>query len=224
MVGVQVRRGAATLIELTLVVAILVTAVLGVVRPLIGPGGLGLAGGSIFGASPSVDVTLDYRKVHVQTDPALPSLDDFDGIASGDGVELNMPTGTTATVFDADLRQFVGLVGLVGPEALTGLLTITVLVLLLLIVRTLRRGDPFIPANARRLYVVAGAVGIGGQAVVLLEAWGRAGVLTHPMVAPYVYGGTHITVVPLVVGLGIAVAAEVFRHGADLREEVAGLV
>ena len=98
MVRAQVRRGASTLIELTLVVAIVVTAVLGVVRPVLGPGALSVGTGSTFGEVPGVDVTLDPGRVHVETDPALPSLDDFGEVAPGDGVELEIPTRTTATV------------------------------------------------------------------------------------------------------------------------------
>jgi hypothetical protein len=59
---------------------------------------------------------------------------------------------------------------------------------------------------------------------VALRAWGEAAVLAHPTVAPYVLHGTDVSLVPLAVGLGIAVAAEVFRQGAELREEVEGLV
>lgn len=57
----------------------------------------------------------------------------------------------------------------------------------------------------------AAAVGLGGQAVVLLEAWGRIGVLSHPEVAPYVVTDAQVSFLPLVAGITIAVGAEVFR-------------
>ncbi|MBC9732032.1 DUF2975 domain-containing protein [Nocardioides marmotae] len=91
-------------------------------------------------------------------------------------------------------------------------------------VRRTTGGAPFIAANARRLYLIAAAVGLGGQAVVLLEAWGRATVLNHPQIAPYVHSGVEISFSPLLAGLGVAVAAEVFRQGAALRADVEGLV
>lgn len=221
MHSAQVRRSAATLLELVLAAAIVLTALLGVVRPLIGPAGLGIGTGSVFGRYPSVEATIDLTKVRVQTSPELPTLGGGGEVASGDALEATIPYRTTIGVYDPDLRQFIGLI---GSEILTGLLTVAVLALLLLIVRTLRRGDPFVPGNARRLYLIAALVGIGGEAAAALRAWGEAGVLAHAAVAPYVLQGTHIGLVPLAVGLGIAVTAEVFRQGAELRAEVEGLV
>ena len=69
------------MIEVTLVLAIVLTAVLGVVRPLLEPGALNIGTGSTFGEVPSVDATLDPGKVHIETDPALPSLDDLGELA-----------------------------------------------------------------------------------------------------------------------------------------------
>ena len=221
MSGVQVRRSATTLLEIFLAAMIVLTAVLGVVRPLLGPAALGIGTGRFFGEYPSVDATIDPAKVQIQTSPELPTVAGRGEVAPGDALEATIPTHTTIGVYDPDLRQFVGLI---GSEMLTALLTMAVLTMLLLIVRTLRRGDPFIPANARRLYAIAAVVGIGGQAAVLLRAWGETAVLGHLMVAPYLFQGTHITFVPLVAGLGVAVAAEVFRQGAVLREDVEGLV
>ena len=221
MAGSGVRRSAAALLEVVLIGAIMLVAVMGVVRPLLGPGALEVGTGRVFGHYPSVVATMDPTRVRIETDPALPSLVGRGEVSPGDGVELDLPTRTTVSVYDPDLRQ---LLGLVGSEVLEGLVTLAVLALLLLLVRSLRRGDPFVPANARRLYAIAAAVGLGGQAAVLLEAWGRQGVLEHPLVAPYVFPDSSLTFVPVLAGLGIAVAAEVFRQGAELREEVEGLV
>lgn len=96
--------------------------------------------------------------------------------------------------------------------------------MLLRITHTLRQGDPFVASNARRLYVIAALVGIGGQATLLLSNWGRLGILRHPEVAPYVLTDVSTTIVPLLAGLGIAVAAEVFRQGTRLKAELEGLV
>jgi hypothetical protein len=221
MPGAKVRRSATTLLELVLVAAIVLTAVLGVVRPLIGPTGLGLGTGPVFGNFPSVEATVDLARVRVLTNPELPTLMGRDEVAPGDALELTIPQITTVGVYDPDLRQFAGLI---GSEILTALLTVAVLALLLLIVRTLRRGDPFVPQNARRLYGIAALVGLGGEVVAVIRAWGEAGVLGHPSIAPYVVQDTDITIAPVAVGLAIAVAAEVFRQGAALRDEVEGLV
>ena len=222
MTAVQVRRTASTLLEGLLVAAIAVTALLGVVRPILGTTVLGLAGGSFFGRFPSVGATLDPDEVRVETTPRLPSLATRGEIPRGDALEMTLPTRTVVAVYqDLDARQMLGLV---GSEILAALLTMAVLVCLLMLVRSLRRGDPFVPANARRLYIIAAAVGFGGQAVLFLQAWGRSGVLAHPAVAPYVVHDAHMSVMPLLAGLAIAVGAEVFRQGTALREEVEGLV
>lgn len=220
MPGVQVRRSAAALLEVVLMAVIVLTAVLGVVRPLIGPAALGLGTGNVFGRYPRVDAAIDLTKVQVETTPELPDAGQGDR-AAGDALNLNLPHHTTVGVYDPDLRQFLGLI---GSQILVALLAIAVLALLLLVVRTLRHGDPFIPTNARRLYAIAALVGLGGEAAVLLKAWGEAGVLANPAVSPYLLHDTHVSLVPLAAGLAIAVAAEVFRQGAALREEVEGLV
>jgi hypothetical protein len=210
----------ASSLEGLLLAAIVVVAVLGVLRSALGPAGLGLGTGPVFGGPPTVEVTLDTATVNIDTDPELPTLADRT-IEAGVGTEFLVPTGTKLAVYTPDWRQRLALA---GTPVLGGLLGIGVLGLLLHITRTLRRGDPFVASNARRLYVIAALVGIGGQAVVALTAWGRLGILRHPEVAPYVLTDVSTTIVPLLAGFGIAVAAEVFRQGARLKAEVEGLV
>jgi hypothetical protein len=221
MTAAPMRRALTALIEAALLGAILLVAVLGVVRPLVGPAGLHLGTGSIFGRVPSVEATIDIDKVRVTTEPSLPTLGGRGEIASGDALEMLIPTQTRVAAYEPDLRQTLGLV---GSGVLTALVVIAVLVCLLLLVRSLRGGDPFVPANARRLYAIAIAVGVGGEAASLLHAWGRADVLGDPAIAPFVLTDVDFTLMPLWAGLGLAVAAEVFRQGAALRQEVEGLV
>lgn len=209
----------ATAVEALLVAGIAAVVIFGVIRPAIGPAGFGLGRGPIFGAPPSVEATLDAGAVRIRTIPDLPTLEGT--IEPGDGMEFLIPTGTQVVVYVPDLAQRLGFAGV---PVLGGLLAVAVLTLLLTITRTLREGDPFVAANARRLYVIAGLVGIGGQSVAGLHAWTRWQVLTHPDVSPYVVLEQDFTLIPLVAGLGIAVAAEVFRQGTRLRDEVEGLV
>lgn len=220
MVATRTKRSVIATLELLLLLAVVAVAVLGVVRPLTGPTGLGLGRGSVFGVYPSVEATIDAEQVLIRTDPVLPSLSNR-VVEAGDAVEATLPTRTTVAVFDPDARQFLGLV---GSEVLRGLLAIVVLLGLLLLVRSLRQGDPFTPVNARRLYAIAAAVGIGGQGAVLLHAWGRASVISDSPLSPYLVQDVHISALPLLAGLGMAVAAEVFRQGAALRADVEGLV
>jgi hypothetical protein len=218
-VSAQDGRFSTTALEGALLVALVAVAIFGVIRPAIGPAGLELGTGPVFGALPSVEATLDARNVQITTEPTLPTLDGM--VEPGDGMEFAIPTGTEVVIFVPDLAQRLGFAGV---SVLRGTLVLAVLGLLLAVTRTLRRGDPFVAANARRLYLIAGLVGIGGQAVVGLSVWARWQVLTHPSVAPYVVPEHELSFAPLVAGLGIAVAAEVFRQGTSLRDEVEGLV
>lgn len=209
----------ATAVEALLVAGIAAVAIFGVIRPAVGPAGFGLGSGPVFGAPPSVEAQLDGDTVQIRTAPDLPTLEGT--VEPGDGMEFLIPTGTRVVVYVPDLAQRLGFAGV---PVLTGLLAIAVLTLLLKITRTLREGDPFVAVNARRLYVIAGLVGIGGQLVAGLDAWTRWQVLTHRDVNSYVVLEQDFTLIPLVAGLGIAVAAEVFRQGTWLRDEVEGLV
>lgn len=219
MRAVLAGRVASTLIEVVLALTLAVVAIFGVVAPLLGPGGFGVGTGPIFGSFPSVAVTLDVPRVAVDTDPDLPVAEGT--YAPGEAVEFLIPTRTEVVLLDPDLQQKVALI---GAPVLAGVLAIIVLFLLLRVVRSLRHGDPFVPVNTRRLFVIAATVGIGGQLAVLLIAWGKQGVLDHPLVEPYVVRELSASFVPLLAGLGIAVLAEVFRQGTRLRREVEGLV
>ncbi|CAA9360050.1 MAG: hypothetical protein AVDCRST_MAG16-2981 [uncultured Frankineae bacterium] len=97
--------------------------------------------------------------------------------------------------------------------------------LLLGVVRTLRLGDPFTVANARRLTALAALVVVGGLLLPVLQGISHASVV-EPLVAS---DGSSTWVLeielwPASVGVLIAFLAEVFSRGARLREDVEGLV
>lgn len=220
MTTVRKRIGSAVVVEILLIVAMASVAYSQVFVPLTGPGGLRLTSGRY---PPSVEVELNYPAVlrDPTSDPfRFPELIGY--VSRGEGLQFLLPTRTKVSVVDPDPRQRVGVI---GAPTLRGLLAIAVLGLLLLMVRTLRSGDPFVPANARRMYAIAATVGIGGLLADLLGQWGRHGVLDHPRVAPFVVRESyHLSLMPLAIGLAIAVAAEVFRQGIALQADVEGLV
>lgn len=222
MTTVRKRVGSAVLLEFLLIVAMASVAYSQVFVPLTSIGGLRSMTGRYV---PSVEVTLDYRTVlkDPHTDPfRFPELSTNGPITPGNGLEFLLPTRTKVSVWEPDFRQRIGVI---GTPTLRGLLAIAILVLLLLMVRTLRSGDPFVPANARRMYAIAASVGLGGLLADLLGQWGRHGVLEHPIVAPLVIRESyHLSLMPLAIGVAIAVAAEVFRQGTLLRADVDGLV
>lgn len=213
------KRLAATLLEAALLVTAAVVLVLGVVRPLLSPVALGVGKGDVFGGFPTVEAKINQSRMQVRTVPEIPPL--VGEVSPGEGVDAFVPERATLIVYDPSTRQVLGLI---GAEVVGGLLTCLVLLALYSLVRSLRRGDPFVPQNARRLYAIAAVVGLGGQAAGLLHEWGRASVIQTGRWAPYLEYEPAVSFVPLMAGIGIAVVAEVFRRGTQLREETQGLV
>ena len=221
MSAVRKPIASTVILQVLLIVAIASVAYSQIFIPLTSIGGLRSMTGRYV---PTVDVTLDYPAVLRDPGTAPFRFPDITGqvITPGNGLEFLLPTRTKVMVWEPDLRQRIAVA---GAPALRGLLAIAVLALLLLIVRTLRSGDPFVPVNARRIYAIAATVGIGGLLADLLGQWGRHGVLDNPRVAPLVVRESyHLSLMPLAIGVAIAVAAEVFRQGTSLRADVEGLV
>jgi hypothetical protein len=142
-------------------------------------------------------------------------------VASGDALEMSGPFTVQVNDYVPTWAQRFGLV---GSDVIEGAVTLAVLLLLLRVVRSLRHGDPFHRANARRLGAIAFLVGVVGQLAAILRAWGEGLVLGNTTVAPYVRHSVDVSWLPFAAGLGLALLAEVFRRGSVLREDVAGLV
>ena len=101
---------------------------------------------------------------------------------------------------------------------------LAVLVVLLRMVRSARTGDPFTPLNVRRLRLLAVLVGVGGllagAGADLLEAW----ILDHSAAGALTVLEVGLPLDAVLLGVLIAVLAEVWAHGVRLREDVEGLV
>ena len=221
MTTLRKRIGSAVILEILVIVAMASVAYSQIFIPLTSIGGVRSMTGRYV---PTVEVTLEYGAV--LKDPGtspfrFPELGAGE-LVPGNSLEFLLPTRTKVMVWEPDARQRIGVT---GAPALRGLLAIAVLALLLLMVRTLRSGDPFVPTNARRMYAIAATVGLGGLLADLLGQWGRHGVLDNPRIAPLVVRESyHLSLMPLAIGVAIAVAAEVFRQGTLLRADVEGLV
>ncbi|WP_150242579.1 DUF2975 domain-containing protein [Nocardiopsis quinghaiensis] len=119
---------------------------------------------------------------------------------------------------------------LVAPSLLTVLAIGLVTYLLLRMAMTLDRGDPFTPANVRRMFAIALTVIAGSilvpvvEAVVGAELGSRAVEPDAPVFFALTLGLEGGVVPLLLVGLVLAALAEVFRRGTRLREDVEGLV
>jgi len=208
------KHRSTALLETVLAAAMVVAGLSLVVVPLLGPGGLGLEGSLLRPFGPPLSVPAQLLESEREILPA----GDY---AAGDAVELSGPTIATASVVDPDLPQRIGLV---GGSVLLGLTVLGVLALLLQVTRTLRHGDAFVPANARRLSRIAVLVGVGVTSAQLLRQFGAVAVLEAPSVRERVVPVFEVSFLPFVAALGIGVLAEVFRQGAAMREDVEGLV
>ena len=127
----------------------------------------------------------------------------------------------TVLVEDPTTAQYVW--GLV-PVVVLLALAVAAARLLLGVVRSLRSGDPFTSANARRLSALAGLVIIGGIFHPFLQGIAHEAVL-QPVSAEAAKGlSVDLHLWPAVAGILIGFLAEVFARGARLREDVEGLV
>ncbi len=196
-----------TLLETVLAAAMVLVLVGLVVLPLLGPGGLGVTGGP--------RLSVEAMLVRPVTDTS--SLQE----GARDTVQLSGLPLVEATLLEPSGDQRLGLLGgrLVG-----GLTALGVLGLLLQIVRSLRRDEVFDRVNARRLSLLAVALGVGGMAAQLLTAFGTVRVLDTDFVRGSAIPVFELSFLPLLGALGVGVLAEVFRQGAALREDVEGLV
>ena len=111
------------------------------------------------------------------------------------------------------------------PQVLLLVLLTAAAVLLLGVVRSLRVGDPFTSANARRLTALGVLVVVGGLLLPMLQGIGH-----RAIVEPLVPDGETTTwtfdlaLWPASFGILIGFLAEVFARGVRLREDVEGLV
>jgi hypothetical protein len=112
-----------------------------------------------------------------------------------------------------------------APPLVLLVLAVVVARLLLGVVRSLRDGDPFSPANARRFAALSSVVIVGG---VLLQCF--QGVAHARTIAPLLSDGPaswtlDLELWPVLAGGALfGFLAEVFSRGARLREDVEGLV
>ncbi|MFE3461417.1 hypothetical protein ACFXKD_28060 [Nocardiopsis aegyptia] len=146
-------------------------------------------------------------------------------VSSGEGAAITGTAAADLTVADPTTAERMWTM---GPALLVAVLIVLVGTLLLRVVRSLRTGDPFASVNARRIGACAAIVLVGGVVVAGLRAAGAHAVVGGADLSAV--GGAAVDPViewpvgTLLLGLGLASAAEFLRRGAILNEEVEGLV
>ncbi|PFG44900.1 Protein of unknown function (DUF2975) [Georgenia soli] len=222
-------RAGAVVLEAALWASLAVVLLTRILRPILGPAMLGLGQGPYWGLGASVPARLSdatWRTAVEQMGGTVPPalVHGLSGGPAGRGehVEATLPTGVEISVWEP--MTFRQLVGVAGAELLGGLVLAAAFLLVIAMVRDLRRGALFTNRNLRRVYSVAAVAGIGGMLAEIAGAWGRIGVLQSPPLAGAVDVTWTISFVPLLIGLGIAVGAEILRLGTQLQHEVEGLV
>ena len=102
-------------------------------------------------------------------------------------------------------------------------LTVLVLVLLRGLVRTVRRGNPFIGDNVRRLRWIGFALIVGGPVLQIVPRF-FVGAVAEGAASIAVSSRFEVPGTLPIVGLGVLLLAQVFAHGVSLREDVEGTV
>lgn len=102
-------------------------------------------------------------------------------------------------------------------------LAVFALVMLLLVVRAARRGDPFAAANVRRLRVVGWVLFLGSLVAFYAELWAGL-VLSATVVADPPQTGASLPLVWCFGGFGFLALAEIINRGRALQAELAEVI
>ncbi|MFF2084608.1 DUF2975 domain-containing protein [Nocardia sp. NPDC058176] len=141
----------------------------------------------------------------------------------GDGISVGGSGAMEMTFHDPGTAQRLLLS---APGLIAAAAALVVLVSVLRVVGSLDKGDPFVAANARRVYSVAVAVITVALLVPVVEAFSHARLesmaLGSPVSVTFEYGSSSGAL--LLAGVALVALAEVFRRGTRLRDDVAGLV
>jgi len=203
-------------------------------RPLLGRRGSGLTtwclravslGGVLYAvvllvhslttAGGSVPVSLSPGKVPPLDVPGLPS-----GVtvsAAADAISLDVARLSTGLRLLSEASGVVtALAVAAGAWWLAGVL------------RSVAQGRPFEQRNSARLLGLAGAIVVGGVLGPILDDLAGFAVLDRVGLvdsdSPFVLTLVHVNFVPLLLALVVVAAAEAFRRGSVLADDVAGLV
>jgi Protein of unknown function (DUF2975) len=111
-----------------------------------------------------------------------------------------------------------------SPAILGAIVVGTVAWLLYEVATSLRTGDPFVRANAKRLRWAAGVALVGGMGASLAGSLSAIYLASGATDDLPIDPSATLSLLPLPAGFVLLAIAEIFRHGANLRDDVEGLV
>ena len=142
-----------------------------------------------------------------------------DGWAEIPGSYLTGPQTTVGVKLDHP--GWVDFMATTGSTVLGGLVVVVAVFFLWRVVRTVRLGNPFDPANTRRLYTV-GTLFLVGAALSWVGSAFTFAALAR--MSDYVDWSVQMSLDQFFLGLVVVMVAEVFRQGIKLRRDTEGLV
>jgi hypothetical protein len=184
--------------------------------------GIGIVVTASFGLGAPLLQVLRHRAIHeleatLRTPVVVPSFTPSAAgleVSAADRVHVSFPSPTSA-------QQFENVAG----QLIVACTALVVLVLLLLVIRTLRRGQPFTRANALRVTAIGVAVALGGTLGPLVTDLGHNELLaTSAPDSQFVTTGFTISFLWIAVGFIVIAMGEVLRQGVVLHAETEGLV
>lgn len=137
-------------------------------------------------------------------------------------VELSGPYTASANILNPTRgEQFA----YVTVGALVPALAVVALWVLLRIVSSLNKATPFTATNAKRIWLLAALIGIGGTLASLADNWVDVYLISHSAAAS-AFQTPQVTfdVWPLIVGLVVGIIALTWDRGVALERDTEGLI
>ena len=137
-------------------------------------------------------------------------------------VELSGPYTASVNILNPTRGEQVAYVTI---GALVPALAALVFWMLLTVVSSVNKGTPFTGTNAKRMWLLATLIGIGGTAASFADNWIDAYLISRSAGAP-AFQTSQVTfdVWPLIVGLVVGVIALTWDRGVALEEDTEGLI
>ncbi len=183
----------------------------------IGVNGLRLTGGPD-GKSAAMSVEAEML-APIDLNADLPITIDDNDRASVFGQAPVRATSPTATVEFLDPTSSQRVIWIVWQTA-GPLLGLLIAWPVLQMARSARRGDPFTPANERRLWFIAGMVTSGGLAYSMIAGAAQTLLVQRSAAADLFAIVFEVSFIPIGAGLVLAALASIWRIGVQLRDDV----